>query len=123
MKIIGTHTVETVEHMGEVYERSYGGVWKQHIGESMEVVHADREERLESEYQKMLYGKLIVGFEIPDSTPDIQMMSVWADSLKRFEASPEHKVAALKWFKSYAESEIKKQKNDPHHGGTENDRS
>ena len=61
MKIIGTHTVETIEYMGEVYERSYGGVWKQHIGESMEVVHAGREERLESEYQKTFYRRLEYG--------------------------------------------------------------
>ena len=122
MKIVGTHTIEIIEYMEEVYERSSGGVWNQHIGESMEVVHAGREERLESEYQKMI-GPLTIGFEVPDSSQDIQMMSVWAESLKRFETSPEHKTAALKWFKSYAESEIKKQKIDPHHGGAENDRS
>ena len=55
---------------------------------------------------------LAVVFEVPDSTPDIQMMHVWAESLERFDVTPEHKTAALEWFKSYAESEIKKQKVD-----------
>ena len=61
MKIIGTHTVETIEHMGEVYERSSEGSWNQHIGESMEAVHAGREERLESEYQSTFYRRLEYG--------------------------------------------------------------
>ena len=52
---------------------------------------------------------LTIGFPIPISTQDIQMMSVWSQSLKHFDVSPEHKTAALRWFESYAASEIEKQ--------------
>ena len=52
---------------------------------------------------------LVIGFEVPDASNDIQMMSVWSDALKMFDVSADHKKAALKWFDSYAKSEIKKQ--------------
>ena len=55
---------------------------------------------------------LIVRFPVPTSTQDIQMMSVWSQSLKHFDVSPEHKTAALKWFESYAASEIDKQRTE-----------
>ena len=48
-------------------------------------------------------------FEIPESSADIQMMTVWAKALEGFEVEPAHKRAALKWFRSYALSEIRKQ--------------
>ena len=61
---------------------------------------------------------LVIGFEVPDASNDIQMMSVWSDALKMFDVSADHKMAALKWFESYAKSEIKKQRieeaNDDH---------
>ena len=55
---------------------------------------------------------LIVRFPVPTSTQDIQMMSVWSQSLKHFNVSPEHKTAALRWFKSYAASDIEKQREE-----------
>ena len=57
-------------------------------------------------------GPLCVGFNVPESTSDIQMMSVWSQALDFFIVTPEHKTAALKWFQSYAKSEIKKQKTE-----------
>ena len=45
---------------------------------------------------------LVIGFEVPVASNDIQMMSVWSDALKMFDVSADHKMAALKWFDSYA---------------------
>ena len=63
-------------------------------------------------------GPLVIGFEVPEASNDIQMMSVWSDALKMFDVSSDHKMAALTWFESYAKSEIKKQRieeaNDDH---------
>ena len=53
---------------------------------------------------------LVIGFEVPKASNDIQMMSVWSDALKMFDVSADHKMAALEWFDSYATSEIKKQR-------------
>ena len=55
-------------------------------------------------------GPLVIGFEVPEASNDIQMMSVWSDALKLFDVSADHKMAALSWFHSYAQSEIAKQR-------------